>query len=122
MVPSSVASCNEGPAFCKTKELERVGKVGKVERGNWKNPDPCVYYNKENLYVSDLESDIEETYSSQGYIRQRGKRKKKPDPSSPGYFLGLIQASPLFELVKVDSNQLVSRTIITRIPLVDLRY
>jgi len=61
----------------KTKELERVGKVGKVERGNWKPPDPCVYYNKENLYVSDLESDIEETYSSQGYIRQRGKRKKK---------------------------------------------
>ena len=105
----------------RTKELEKVGKVGKVERGNWKPPNPCVYYNKENLYVSDLESDIEETYSSQGYIRQRGKRKKKPDPSSPGYFLGLIQASPLFELVKVDSNQLVSRTIITRIPLVDLR-
>jgi hypothetical protein len=61
----------------KTKELERVGKVGKVERGNWKPPDPCVYYNKENLYVSDLESDIEETYSSQGYIRQRGKKEEK---------------------------------------------
>jgi hypothetical protein len=29
---------------------------------------------------------------------------------------------PLFEIVKVDSEKLVSRTIITRIPLVDLRY
>jgi len=105
----------------KVEGIEKVGTVEKVEKENWKPPVPWVYSNRENVHVSNLESDIEETYSSQGYIRQRGKRKKKPDPSSPGYFLGLIQASPLFELVKVDSNQLVSRTIITRIPLVDLR-
>jgi len=74
------------------------------------------------MYVSNLDSDIEETYSSQGYIGQRGRRKKKPEPSSPDYFPRLIQVSPLFEIVKVDSNKLVSRTLIRRIPLVDLRY
>jgi len=58
-------------------------KAEKVEQENWKPPDPWVYSNKENIYVSDLESDIEETYSNQGYIRQRGRRKKKPEPSYP---------------------------------------
>ncbi len=75
-----------------------------------------------NIYVCDLESDIEEAHSSQGYIRQRGRRRKRLEPSLPDYFPGLIQASPLFDIVKVDSDKLVSRTIITKIPLVDLRY
>jgi len=100
--------------------LDSLRKVEKVEKENWKPPDPWVYSNKENTYVSDLESDIEETHSSQRYIRQR--QRKRPEPSSPDYFPGLVQASPLFEIVKVDSDKLVSRTIITRIPLVDLRY
>jgi len=67
----------------KKKELDTLRKAEKVEQENWKPPDPWVYSNKENIYVSDLESDIEETYSNQGYIRQRGRRKKKPEPSSP---------------------------------------
>ncbi len=104
------------------KLLDSLKKVEKVEKENWKPPDPWVYSNKENTYVSDLESDIEETHSSQGYIRQRGRRRKRPVPSSPDYFPGLVQASPLFEIVKVDRDKLVSRTIVTRIPLVDLRY
>ncbi len=106
----------------KEKLLDSLGKVEKVEKENWKPPDPWVFANKVNNYVSDLESDIEEAYSSQGYIRERGRRRKRPEPSSPDYFPGLVQASPLFEIVKVDSNKLVSRTIVTRIPLVDLRY
>jgi hypothetical protein len=65
----------------KKKELETLGKVEKVEKEKWKPPDPWVYSNKENIYVSNLESDKEETHSSQGYIRQRGRRKKKPEPS-----------------------------------------
>ena len=106
----------------KEKLLDSLRKVEKVEKENWKPPDPWVFANKVNNYVSDLESDIEEAYSSQGYIRERGRRRKRPEPSSPDYFPGLVQASPLFEIVKVDSNKLVSRTIVTRIPLVDLRY
>jgi hypothetical protein len=62
------------------KELDTLGKVEKVEKENWKPPDPWVYATKENIYVSDLESDIEETSSSQGYIRQRGRRRKKLNP------------------------------------------
>jgi hypothetical protein len=93
----------------------------KVEKENWKPPDPWVFANKVNTYVSDLESDIEETYSSQGYIRERGRRRKRPEPSSPDYFPGLVQASPLFDIVKVDSDKLVSRTIVTRIPLVGFK-
>jgi hypothetical protein len=115
-------------SYVQMKQLEKrklsdsSKKVEKVEKENWKPPDPWVFANKENTYVSELESDIEETYSSQGYIKQRGRRRKRPEPSSPDYFPGLVQASPLFEIVKVDSDKLVSRTIVTRIPLVDLRY
>ncbi len=68
------------------KKVEKAEKVEKVEKENWKPPDPWVFANNENIYVSDLESDIEETYSSQGYIRQRGRRRKRPEPSSPDYF------------------------------------
>ncbi len=68
----------------KKKLLDK--KVEKVEKENWKPPDPWVFANKVNNYVSDLESDIEETYSSQGYIRERGRRRKRPEPSSPDYF------------------------------------
>jgi len=50
----------------KTKALDIFGKVEKVKKENWNPPDPWVYSNKENIYVSDLESDIEETHSSQG--------------------------------------------------------
>ena len=76
------------------KLLDSSKKVENVEKENWKPPDPWVYSNKENAYVSDLESDIEETHSSQGYIGQRGRRRKRPEPSSPDYFPGLVQASP----------------------------
>jgi len=106
----------------KVEGIEKVGTVEKVEKENWKPPVPWVYSNRENVHVSNLESDIEDTFSSQGYVRHRGRRRKKRDASSPDYFSRLIQALPRFEFVKVYSDKLVSRTIITRILLGDLRY